>query len=201
LANGFTLFLLGITQIWLMDRDYFVKQFAVPDPIRILLLAYFIFIVGMVAARNKDKLLQIVARIKYILIITGAYMVYYIFEEGITRYFKTYNIEAFYSQWRPDVLFYTLILSAVLFYAFNRSHLQFKIIERLSKLSFSVFFIHVIILEEVWKGFGLKLFNLTTPNSFGKIIFDPLFFLSVAIISFFVCYIIRKVPLLPKLTG
>jgi len=73
---------LGITQIWLMNQDYFVKQYDFPDPIRIFILSYFIFILGMVAGRNKDKIIEVIGKIKYSLIILIPYLAYYIFKEG-----------------------------------------------------------------------------------------------------------------------
>jgi len=185
--------LLGITQILLMNQDYFVKQYSFPDPVRIFILSYFFFITGMVAGKNKDKIIETVGKIKYALIILIPYLIYYIFEEGKTRYFKTYSIEAFYSQWRPSVLIYTLVLGAILFYAFDKSRLRFQIVEWLSKLSFLVFFIHVIILEQIWKYLGRNLFN--------PVIFDLVFFILVMVASFGVAYLIHKIPYLSKITG
>jgi surface polysaccharide O-acyltransferase-like enzyme len=185
--------LVGISQIALMYQDYFIKQYAFPDPIRIFILSYFFFIIGMVAGKNKDKIIEIAGKIRYLLIISIPFLVYYIFEEGKNRYFTTYNIEAFYSQWRPSVLIYTLVLGTILFYAFDKGRLRFKIVEWLSKLSFLVFFIHVIFLEEIWKILGQHLFN--------PIFFDPTFFALVAIFSFGAAYLIHKIPHLNKLTG
>jgi surface polysaccharide O-acyltransferase-like enzyme len=193
IASAPVLMILGVTQIWLMSRDYFVKQYGFTDPIRIFILSYFFFILGMIAAKNRDKIVEIVGRIKYALIISIPFLVYYIFEEGKNRYFTTYNIEAFYSQWRPSVLIYTLVLGTILFYAFDKSRLQFKIVEKFSRLSFLVFFIHVIVLEEVWKYLGHNLFN--------PIIFDPIFFVLVTILSFGAAYLTHKIPHLSKITG
>ncbi len=185
--------ILGLTQIWLMNQDYFVKQYSLPEPVRIFILSYFIFILGVVAGRNKDKIIEIVGKIKYVLIILIPYLIYHIFEEGKNQYFKTYNIRAFYSQWRPSVLIYTLILGAVLFYIFNKSRFDSKIIEKFSKLSYPVFFIHVIVLETIWKYFPY--------NTVGKIAYDPIFFTLVLTFSFGATFLIHKISRLSKLTG
>jgi peptidoglycan/LPS O-acetylase OafA/YrhL len=192
-ANVPVLTILGILQIWLMNQDYFVKQFGFADPIRISFLGYFFFIIGIVAARNKEKVLELIRKIKYILIIPITYLPFYIFEEGKNLYFKTYNIEAFYSQWRPSILFYTLTVFVALFYMFDKSHLQFKLVEKFSKLSYLVFFIHVLVLEEMWKYFGHYWFNLPA--------FDLIFFALITSLSFGVAYLIHKVPNLAKITG
>lgn len=201
LASVPVLTILGSLEIWLMIQDYYIRQFAFVDPVRIAILGYFFFILGMVAARNKDKILEIAGRFNYFLIILTTGLAFYIFGEGMTRYFKTYNIEAFYSQWRPSVLIYTLSLGAVLFYAFEKSRREYELLEKLSKLSYLVFFIHVIILEVIWKLFGHNLFDSVSGNIIGKISFDMVFFATVAAVSFGLAYIIHKIPNLSKITA
>ena len=179
--------------MYLMHQDYTVHQFNFVDPIRISILGYFVFILGMVAARNKDWILKMATKFKYVLVIAILASVLYVFEEGKNRYFQTYNIEAFYSQWRISVLIYTLVLAALLFYVFEMPKLQFKVIEVMSKLSFLVFFIHVIILEVAWNLFGK--FVYMQPG------FDILFFAVVSGVSFGVAYLVHKVPNLAKIVG
>lgn len=193
ISNIPSLIVLGGTQLFLMHKDYTVHQFDFVEPIRILLLAFYVFIIGMVAARNKDKIIEIVDKIKYLLIPLVAYLAFYVFSEGKSLYFQTYNIAAFYSQWRISVLVYTLSLAALLFYLFEQTKLKFNIIERAAKGSFFVFFVHVIVLESAWTLYGKFIFD--------KPMFDILFFLTVSIVSFVLAYIVRKVPQLNKLTG
>jgi peptidoglycan/LPS O-acetylase OafA/YrhL len=181
---------LGVLQIWLLYRDYFIKEYNFADPIRITLLSFFFFIAGMLAARNKDKIIEFVRKWKYLLVAGAMSLGVYVFREG-----------EIYSPWRPSILFYTLAVFSILFYAFDKSRLQFKIVERLSKLSYLVFFIHVIILEEIWKYFGHSLFNLFEGNALGKIAFDPIFFVLVAVTSFGIAYLVHKIPNLAKITG
>lgn len=201
IASWPVLILLTAVQIRLMEVDYFVKQFTYPDPIRICLLGYLVFILGMVAAKNKEEIFAFISKAKLLLIPTLIYLAYYIFLEGKNRYYLTYNIEAFYSQWRPDILLYTLVIGAILFYLFEKPRLQHKHTEKLSKLSYLVFFIHVIILENTWKYIGIPIFNLMSKNPFKILAFDISFFGSVTIISFFIAYLIHKVPHLSKITG
>ncbi len=193
IANIPALIVLGISQIYLMHQDYTIKQFSFADPIRILLLAYFVFILGMVIARNRNRILEIISKVKFWLIPLTGYLLFYVFNEGKSRYFTTYNIQAFYSQWRISVLVYTLCLGALLFYIFENPKLQSKIMETMSKLSFLVFFIHVIILEVIWSLLGKLIFD--------KPMFDILFFTLVAGVSFGVAYLIHKIPNLKKVTG
>lgn len=201
IANIWVVLVLGVSEGILMYHDYFVRQVAFSDPIRVFILAYFFFVIGVVAARNKNKILEIVGRFKYIFFTAVPVLTLYIFEEGRIRYFQTYDIKSFYSQWRISVLIYTLVLGATLFYIFGKSKFQFKLLEKFSGLSYFVFFIHVIILEEIWKYFGYKLFDLIGKNIFGEVGFDSLLFICITIISFGIAYLIHKIPHLAKITG
>lgn len=125
----------------------------------------------------------------------------YIFSTGRSLYFKTYDIGYFYSNWRPQVLLYTLVFSAVSYYFFTIIRFNLKIVQTLSGLSFLVFFIHIIILEKIWFLVGAPLFLATNTHIAEKLWYDPAFFLLTAVISFIVAYPIHKIPLLAKLTG
>jgi probable poly-beta-1,6-N-acetyl-D-glucosamine export protein len=201
ISNKFIYASLGILQLWLLYQDYFIKEYKFPDPLRITILSFFFFITGMVVSRNKDKIIEFVNKWKYYLATFALGLGFYVFREGQVDFLNTTNYLSFYSQWRPSILFYTLAIFLILFYAFDKSHLQFKLSERFAKLSYLVFFIHVIVLELVWKVFGYKLFNIIGGDVFGKSIFDPIFFATVAAISFGIAYLIHKIPNLSKLTG
>jgi hypothetical protein len=178
-----------------------VATFKYPDPIHIAILAYFFFIVGIVVARNRENIKAFIGKWKYVFLIGTPLSGIYVFWEGLSRYVISRNYLAYYSQWRPSVLIYTIVLGLILFYFFEKPKLHDHFFEKLSKLSFFVFLIHVIVLEEVWSSFGKSLFNLLSGNFFGKIIFDPIFFGIVAGISFVIAYIFQKIPRLNKLIG
>jgi peptidoglycan/LPS O-acetylase OafA/YrhL len=178
-----------------------IDKFEYPDPIRITILSFFFFIIGIIAARNKNRIMEVVKKWRYYLILVTTILGVYIFLEGKIGFNISGSYLAFYSQWRPSVFFYTLTSFLVLFYAFDKSRLQFAIVERFSKLSYLVFFIHVIILEVLWKYTGHNLFNFLSGNDLGKIVFDPIFFAFVATMSFTIAYLIHKIPHFSKLTG
>jgi hypothetical protein len=201
ISNIWVLSVLGITEILLTYHDYFIRQFAFSDPVRVFILSYFFFIIGIVATKNKDKILEAAAKFRYLLYTAVPLLALFIFAEGRIRYFATYDIKAIYSQWRISVLVYTLVLGIGLYCIFEKPKFQFKLLEKFSGLSYFVFFIHVIVLEEIWKYFGYKLFDLIGKNIFGEIGFDSLFFISITGISFGIAYLIHKVPYLSKLTG
>lgn len=188
-------------QILLMNKDYLVRQFTLPDPLRIFILGYIFFLAGMVAAKNKDLITGIAGRLRILLIPLLMYLGYFIFSEGKSRYFLTYDIKAFYSQWRPDILLYTLTIAAVSLYYFNRKSKIADFFAKLSRYSFFVFFIHVIILEGVWKTVAGELFMRMPKFVVSTVLFDALFFVTVGGLSFLIAYLIHKIPTVSKLTG
>jgi len=72
-------------------------------------------------------------------------------------YIKTHNYLWFYSQWRPSIFIYTILLAASLYYLSTKMITHMQIIKTLSRLSFFVFFIHVIILEILWSTIGIHI--------------------------------------------
>jgi surface polysaccharide O-acyltransferase-like enzyme len=200
ISNIWVLILLSASQIWFLRYDYFIKPFRFVDPIHIALLAYFFFIIGIVAARNRGKIYSFVQKWKYIIfpgiILSGIY----VFWEGWSRYFITGNYLSYYSQWRPSVWVYTILIGMAFFYFFEKMS-KFILFVNLSKFSFLVFFIHVAVLESFWSVIGKNLYNLMSPNIFGKSFFDLIFFTAVAGISFLLASMLHKIPKLNKLIG
>lgn len=201
LANKWVFILLTGLEIFLLYKDYYVKEFNYPDPVHIALLAYIYFIAGMIAARNKEKIISFVKNWKYIIATVTFASGIYVFYEGLTKFLATGNYLTFYSTWRPSTQVYSAAFALIVYYLFDKSHLQFSIAKKLSNMSFFVFFVHVIVLEEVWKYFGHNLFNLITGNFIGRIIFDPLFFAVTVFISFLAAYLVRKIPYIKIITG
>jgi surface polysaccharide O-acyltransferase-like enzyme len=164
-------------------------------------MAYFFFIIGIVVSRNKDAINFFTHKWKYILLSAAGVSGIYVFWEGFSRYIATGNYLSYYSKWRPSVLVYTVSLGFILFHLFEKPKLQFPSLEKLSKLSFLVFFIHVIVLEWTWSLFGRNLFILMSGNTIGRIIFDPIFFGIVAGTSLLSAFILHKIPKLQEIIG
>ncbi len=184
ISNKWILVFLFLVEVLILNYDYQYHTSTFAYPIAVALFNYFVFILGMIFARERIKLTQ---KLKYLWPIVGilaGVTGYFVFNEGKTNYLKTYNFEAFYSQWRPSILIYTILLFLVLYFFANKINLKF--IKQLSNLSFFVFFVHIIILELTYKYF------------FGQ---DFLFFSVVVFISVLIAYIAHKIPYLTKLTG
>ena len=113
-------------------------------------------------------------------------------------FINTHNYLVFYSQWRPSVLIYTFFIGGFLYWVFDRKLSNSIFFKTLSRLSFFVFFIHVIILEQLWY-WGFK--SIFSEKFVAQLWFDPVFFLSVAGVSFGLAFIAHKIPYLSKITG
>ncbi|HKC05177.1 MAG TPA: acyltransferase [Patescibacteria group bacterium] len=201
LANKWVLLVLAYSQMAFLHHDYFVKPYKLNDPIHTALMCYFVFILGMVAARNIDAIFEFAKKTKYYLAALTVLSAFYIFWEGMTNFINTGNYLTFYSNFRPSTLVYAILLALFLFYEFDKEHLTVSPRKKLSDSSFFVFFIHVIILENVWKFFGKQAFESFGGTVWGKTFFDPVFFGIVIGISFLLAIIIRKIPFASKITG
>jgi hypothetical protein len=159
-----------------------------PDPIRIFILGSFFFLIGIIASHYKDSIISFSKKWKFFLIVLFMTLGYYIFKESYNEYFRTFNVNALYSSWRPSTLFYSIISGVTFLSLFEK--INFK---KLSSLSFLVFFLHTLVLEVIWK-YAEK---LMAPNFY----FDLLFFVSVTSISITIAYIVHSIPHLSKVTG
>jgi len=173
------LLILGIIQIIILSLDYYFHVITLPYPLSVFLFNYFTFILGIYFCRRQPK------RTPYLILIISAI---YVIIEGYTRFNSTHNYLSFYSQWRPSILIYTISLFFILY----QLKIHHPFIQILSRLSFFVFFIHIIILELIWPLISRYY------TYFG---FDFLFFSLVIGISFGLAYLVHRIPRLNQLTG
>ena len=188
ISQPITLIVLGVVQVWLLYNDYFIKNFNFVDPLRISILSFFFFITGMVVSHSLEYIINFCRKWRIILTILSIILALYIYKEGMTQYFKTYNINAFYSSWRPSVFIYTFICGTALLGIFEKTNLK-----KLSDLSYFVFFIHVAVLELIWK--------FTEKFMVSGFYFDLSLFILVTGISFTIAYLFHKIPYLSKILG
>ena len=201
LLNKWLLIIFGLIELSLLFYDYNIHPLQIYYPIGIALLNFYVFLLGIVLAKNQERFKNFIRKWKWLLFLGTISFAFLVFFEGLNGYLKTQNYLTFYSSWRPSVLIYTILLSGFLYWVFDRK-LQFvNLIKKLSHLSFFVFFIHVIILEAVWYSVVLKLIQITNGKIIYQIWFDPLYFLTVTIISFGLAFIAHKIPYLNKVTG
>lgn len=190
-----------LLQITLLSVDYYIKPFRIETPLRMSLLYFVIFLIGMIASHHEKKIITFAARHKMLLIVTTFILGLILVEESFNLYTFSKNTGAFYSQHRPVVFIYTLVIAALFSKAFDFLKKYEKYILLFSKLSFLVFFIHIAILYLFWYTIGLKLFNALKETMGGRIVYDAVFFFFVTGISFGIAYLVHKIPKLKLLTG
>jgi probable poly-beta-1,6-N-acetyl-D-glucosamine export protein len=184
IQNKFIFLILFVMQILILNYDYQFHTSPLSYPIAVCSFNFFVFILGMYFANNRIKIIKFLNRYWPILLAITITASYFIFNEGKVNYLNTYNYLAFYSQWRPSVLIYTISLAGILYFVL--SHMNINLLNKLSKLSFFVFFVHVIVLEAIWK--------YVYTN-------DSVFFGSVLAISLSIGYLVHQIKFLSRVTG
>jgi uncharacterized membrane protein YciS (DUF1049 family) len=200
LSNKWILIILGTVQIALLSLDYYIHPIPFFHPLSITLLTFFVFVLGMIASHHQEKIVELVKKLKKALMVIIFLLAFYIFFEARTNYLKSFNYLFVYSHWRPSILLYTVSLAGLLFFFFGKIK-NFKLTKNLSRLSFFVFFVHIIFLEIIWNKIGIRLFNPINPNIGLQFLFDIAFFSVVSFLSFLTAYIIHKIPYLEKIFG
>ncbi len=201
ISNKFIIVILGIIQMILLYVDYSPKPLLIFFPVKIAILNFYIFLLGIISALHIDKIVQLINKWRYAFSIITLAIGFLIFYEGLNGYLKTHNYLYFYSQWRVSVFIYSILVSGLLYTFFQKKLLNSVFVKKLSSLTFFIFFIHVIVLEIVWRMIGINLFNISKNNLVRKLLFDPVFFFIVVGISYCIAFIAHKIPKLSKLTG
>ena len=201
ILSKWLLLVFGLIQLLILYYDYNIHPLQIYYPIGIALLNFYVFLLGIALARNQERFKNFIKKWKLLLLFGTIVFAVFIFYEGLNGYLRTHNYLAFYSSWRPSILIYTIFLAGLLYLIFNRNYKSVLLIKTFSRLSFFVFFIHVIILEVIWYIIGAKLFAMTNGKIAQTFWFDPLYFLMVTVISFGIAFVIHKLPKLSKLTG
>jgi surface polysaccharide O-acyltransferase-like enzyme len=184
------LILLVIFQIIILSFDYYHRPLAFSYPISVFLLNFGPFILGILASRYQEKISDFVKKYSPYFLVSSTLFAFLITLEGGSLYYQTHNYLSFYSQWRPSVFLYTLILGAYLYFCFSRIKLNPTLIKKIASYSFFVFFIHVIFLEIVWK---------YLPHPF--LSFPLILFIIVSFLSYLSAFLVSKTKFIPKLTG
>jgi probable poly-beta-1,6-N-acetyl-D-glucosamine export protein len=201
ISKWWVILILTMMQLWLLYLDYYPRSISMFDPLRITLLNYLYFVLGMIFCQHTEQIKALVQKAKYLWILIPAALAGYVYYEGYSRYLSSWNYVDFYSQWRPSIFFYTLSLFCGGYYWLNKLNSKYDILSKLANYSFFVFFVHVVILEKVWIIFKDYLFRESMSVTVRQLWFDPAFFAITAVISFFIAYISHKIPWLSKLTG
>ncbi len=190
-----------IIEVILLSVDYYHHVFFLLTPIRIALLNFAPFLLGIIACHHEKAVLQFVKQKFWFLLLLLIILMGAVFYESYLYYFFTKNLDAIYSQYRPLMLLYTLVLGSLLYFVFFTCRYYQKTILYLSRLSFFVFFVHVAILYLYWYTIGIRVVTASHGKILEQLWYDPFVFLFVTCLSFAIAAICHKIPKLRLLTG
>ena len=183
----------GLIEIYLLYQDYFIKPLEINHAVKIVILNLFVFILGIIAARNYKKLLTIIEKYKIFIFSGTIIAAFYVFFEGSGLYRKNGNYLDIYSQWRPSVLIYTILIGSLLFYFFEKYKSENNFLNKVSQYSFFIYFSHIAVLEFIWHTAGKYMFHLP--------LFDIWFLANVFLISLGLGFLFHKFPKVRLVSG
>lgn len=185
------LFLITIfcIDLFLLYIDYFVKSYSANSPLYISILNMFPFVYGIYLSLYKRFSRKIFFKYKYVFYLSMIISAYVVFSEGFYGYLETSNYLYLYSQWRPSVLLFSILLFNILYFNIEGLKVNNLLIQKISNLTFFVYFVHVIMIEF----FSLKYQFLINNNL--------LFFIIISILSFSLAFLTHRFLRLERLTG
>lgn len=201
LKNPFILISIILTQTYFLTVDYYVKTIKIQYDLRIALLSFSMFIIGMVASHHKDIIYSFCKKYFYFLLALLLLLLPAVYFHSRNLILLTHNSKYMYSQYHPLNYFYTLIFTAVLYVTLEKTQFARKIFVAFSKLSFFVFFVHVLIQYILWDNVVAFFIKIYGKQILTNTWVDPLLFSLIACTSFTVAYIVHKIPNVYKITG
>jgi len=189
-SSRFIIILFTLLQIIFLSIDYYFRPLSLPYPLAVFFLNFAIFVYGAIASQNQILIKKITQKYKYVFLTLSLLFSFLIFWQGTSTYLQTGNYLSYYSQWRPSIFFYTIIVTSLLFYIFSRLDFNPNFIKKIASYSFFVYFVHVIFIEASFK--------YLPPSLLSYFIF-PL--AATTILSYLSAYIVSKLPRISKFLG
>jgi surface polysaccharide O-acyltransferase-like enzyme len=201
LKNPIVLSSLLIIQGILLFYDYYIQQLTLEYDIRIAILSYSMFVLGMVASHFKDKIFLFVKKymlpISVLLVLLLGFIYFHVTDITLKNQTSRY----IYNQYSPLNYIYTVVFSVFFYYLLEKTQFLKKYFILMSRLSFFVFFVHVLVLYVIWDTLSSQIINNFGEQVLTNIWFDPLLFTLISGISFTIAYLVHKIPWASKITG
>ena len=186
--------ILGLIQITLLFFDYYIVRLQLPEVFRVASLVFGMFVIGMVASEKVQQIRAFVEKYFGLLTILSLSCLSYIFIHVFEMTTRLRTTAFIYNQYSPLNYIFTILFALIVSSSLEKRQLFKNVFIILSKLSFFVFFIHIIILEFVWKNIIPYFINPSDTSILRIITLDPLFFVLVSLISFTIAYLVHKIP-------
>lgn len=185
----------------IVSYDYYFANFMIPYIFRIALLVWMMFLLGMAASHHKERIMKVIKNNIALILIALLCLLPIIFFHSKLFFLATRRIGYIYSQYHVINYVYSLLLAGAVYYILETKQWGRKFLMLLSKLSFFVFFVHVLILDLVWNWIAEPIISSGEKEVVNHLWFDPILFLIIAGISFAIAYIIHKIPAASRITG
>ncbi len=201
LQNPIALSAIFILQGYLLYQDYYIQTWRIQYDLRIALLSFSMFILGMVASHYPSQIYAFVKKYATLLIFFLISLLLFINIHVYDMTLKLKTSRFIYNQFSPLNYLYTVVVASTLFYILEKTQFMKKWFMTLSKLSLFVFFIHVLIQNIVWDNI---LMHVVAKNGIHFLTypwFDLTVFLTISLISFTIAYLVHKIPYASKITG
>lgn len=189
-----------LVEMMLLGYDYYLNAFQIHTILRVAILNFGIFLLGIIAHHHQEKLLTIINKWKHLTATILGILIAAVYYESKIYFLTRKSSNALFSQYRPLIYIYTLVLAGFLFWLFTKIPAPQKLILNLSKLSFFVFFIHIWFLDLYYQYISRQLLATHNPIT-NQLWYDPFVFILVAGLSFGTAYLVHKIPYVSKVTG
>jgi len=201
LKHPFALTVIIVLQLALLYHDYYQRQIQLSYDLRIAILSFSLFIIGMVASHKKPEIDLYIKKhfLALFIVLISLIVGIYFHVRSLTLAHRTSSY--IYNQFSPLNYAYTLVFSGFFSYILEKTQFFRARFIELSKLSFFVFFIHVLVQNILWDNVIIKLIGIYGKSFIRSFWFDPLLIIIITLLSFGAAYIVHKISWTPKITG
>jgi probable poly-beta-1,6-N-acetyl-D-glucosamine export protein len=194
--------IITIVDIGLLIRDYYFGAILNFDPLRIMILTLPLFLLGIVTRQYEDSIRKWVTTYRFYLFLATIISGYVVIEMSRSLFLSSKNVEFINSQWQPYMYLYTIFIWYFLFSLPQSIYERIKTwISSLAHLSYFIYFIHIFILSIFWRFIGSSLFISSSGHVAASYWFAPSIVLFVFSISYFIGFIVQKIPYIPNILG
>lgn len=179
--------------------DYYLFPWPILAPLRIALLNFPLFVLGMYSFFHKHTLQAFVRKHIQWVIVSCILLYYAIVEHTANLYVTFHKVDFINSQWQPLILLYSAVVWFLLFSLKIKSLNNYSLtIIFMSKLTLFVYYSHIIVMSIFWRLWGSYLFNASAGKVLETYWFIPL---SLAFVVAF-CFILASIVyFIPRLNG
>lgn len=190
-----------VGQSFLLFSDYYIQTIKEDDFIRAIFLNTALFVLGIIASRYKDVIIAFCQKFGKQIVLLTLSILFFIFMQASIMTQNLHTTKYIYNSSSPFIYLYSLLFGLTIISIFESKKYFKNTVIFLSKQSFLIFFIHVLILQTTWDLFLKNILYSMNRNPVTLLFFELIFFTLVAGFSVGASYVIHKIPNSTKITG